>query len=70
MSEDGQPADGDVYSGPVRSDSASAPVGWNVYDGSGGDWKFREFIPNEPVLSAATEQFAGEVEAFVSEPER
>ena len=63
------PDDGDVYSGPVRLDPAGQPVGWNVYDGSGGDWQFREFIPNEPVLSAAAEQLAGQVEAFTSEPE-
>lgn len=64
-----QPDDGDVYSGPVRLDPVSEPVGWNVYYGSGGGWQFREFIPNELVLFAAAEQLAGQVEAFVSEPE-
>jgi hypothetical protein len=63
------PDDGDVYSGPMRPDPVSEPVGWNVYYGSGGGWHLREFIPNEPVLSAAAEQFTGQVEAFMSEPE-
>lgn len=51
----------------------SEPVGWNVYYTgrhlTGEEWhRFAEFIPNEEVLGPVAEDFADEVEAFVSEP--
>ena len=48
-------------------EAAGEPVGWNVYHGNGGDWTFREFVPNEHALAAEAGKMAAEVERHLED---